>query len=116
MCEEPKTLPTREYPVLANIIAGFGVLQIIGGIVLCAKLWPDLPETGYRWLFSAYVPAMTWLATGLISGVLFFAAAAVIIYLVQIRNLGESLGLSLFRLELPLRRSQEELPQEEKKG
>lgn len=97
-----RVLPERENPLLAVLLGIFGLLEMIGGIVLCVKLWPGAAETGYRWLFSAYVPALTWLATGLVSGVVFFAFAAVVTYLVQIRNLTEVLGFSLFRLESAL--------------
>lgn len=59
-----------------------GVLEIIGGIILCAKLWP----VAGHWLFSGYMPALTWLFTGIISGVLFLAAGRGLDYLKEIRE------------------------------
>ena len=55
-------------------------------MILCIELWPGNAGYGYEWETAAYVPAITWLFSGIISGVLFFAAAAVITYLDGIRE------------------------------
>jgi len=62
---------------LTVLLYVIGVLEIIGGIILCAKLWP----AAGHWLFSGYMPALTWLFTGIISGVLFLAAGQGLDYL-----------------------------------
>jgi hypothetical protein len=71
---------------LSGSLGLIGVLQIIGGIGLCVYLWPGEPQPGYPWLPAAYVPALTWLVAGLVSGILFFAVAAVLVYLADIRD------------------------------
>ncbi len=71
---------------LSVALGVIGVLAIIGGIVQCITLWPSEPFAGYQWLPTAYVPALTWLVAGLVSGILFFAVAAVLVYLADIRD------------------------------
>jgi len=68
-------------PFLASCFYVVGVLAIIGGIVLCSQLWPGKVDPGYRWLTSAYMPALTWLFTGLLSGLFSFAVGAGLTYL-----------------------------------
>lgn len=63
-----------------------GVLQIVGGIVLCVSLWPGEPPPGYQWRLAAHALSLTSLVAGLVSGVLFFAAAAALVYLADIRD------------------------------
>jgi hypothetical protein len=60
---------------------GLGVVEILAGLTLCAELWPSEPEKGYVWRTTAYVPALTWLATGIISGCLSWALALGLAYL-----------------------------------
>ena len=72
-------------PKLTVLLYIIGILEIVGGIILCVKLWPGAPERGYEWLFSAYTPALTWLSAGIIFGLLFFAAGNVLMYLENIR-------------------------------
>jgi len=73
-------------PGIANALMVIGILTIIGGVIICAKAWPGDPGAGYTWKFSAYVPALTWLFSAIISGVLFFAGAAALTYLRDIRE------------------------------
>ena len=73
-------------PRLTVLFYIMGVVQIVGGVVLCIKLWPGTAESGYRWLFSVYTPALTWLSAGIIFGLLFFAAGYVLTYLENIRH------------------------------
>lgn len=89
----------REVPKLSVFLGIIGMLEFIGGSVLCLRLWPGRPDTGYKWLFSAYVPALTWLAAGIASALLFFAIAAIVAYLFQIRAIGEDMLASSCRLE-----------------
>lgn len=70
---------------LATAFRFFGVLEIIGGIILGALLWPG-HSTAYDAGFIAYVPALTWLLCGVIFGCLFLAIAEVLTYLRQIRD------------------------------
>ena len=67
---------------LAGLLYLIGVLELIGAITLCVKLWP----AAGHWLFSEYVPALTWLFTGIIAGVLFLAAGRGLDYLREIRE------------------------------
>ena len=83
--------PERRIPLLAGVGYILGVLEILGGIVLCAKLWPGAPEPGYRWLFTAYIPALTWLAAGIISGFFFFVISAILTRLHNIQIVLETL-------------------------
>ena len=70
-------------PKLTIVFYIVGVLEIIGGLILCMQLWPNPKELGYRSEYesTAYVPALTWLFAGLISGFLFFAVGEVLKYL-----------------------------------
>jgi len=71
---------------LSVVLGVIGVLAIIGGIVQCITLWPGAPAAGYRLLPAAYVPALTWITAGLVFGIFSFAAAAVVVYLADIRD------------------------------
>jgi hypothetical protein len=73
--------PFPPTPVLASVFWAVGALEILAGVALCAVLWPGDPEKGYPWPTVAYVPALTWLATGVISGCLFWALALGLTYL-----------------------------------
>ena len=67
--------PFPPMPFLAGVFWLLGALEIFAGIVLCSTLWPgDLRMV-------AYVPALTWLATGVISGCLSWALALGLTYL-----------------------------------
>jgi len=80
----PLILPEQPFPptpILAGVFWAVGALEILAGFVLCAELWPGLPEKGYVWRMSAYLPALTWLATGVISGFLSWALALGLSYL-----------------------------------
>jgi|GEM_PF-4437166 hypothetical protein len=87
--KEPSISPEdHEERIPGLAIAGYvlGILEIVGGVTMCFKLWPGVPEPGYRWLFTAYIPALTWLAAGIISGFFFFAISAVLTHLDSIRR------------------------------
>jgi hypothetical protein len=71
---------------LPGVLAVVGVLDIIGGLVVCTQLWPGKPDAGYEWLISAYIPALTWLGAGFVSGLFCFAAAAALQCLRDIRS------------------------------
>jgi len=80
-------------PTIAFVLALIGVLSIIGGIILCVTLWPEDPGRGYSWTSVAYIPALTWLSSGLIVDVAFFGWAAALtsqdrtsIYVEEIRR------------------------------
>ena len=77
-------METHERPLISAVLIWFGIADIIGGIILGVQTWPGEPTSGYKWLFSAYLPALTWISVGLVSGVLFFAVAAVIHYLSEV--------------------------------
>ena len=71
---------------LATAFRLFGVLEIVGGIILCALLWPGHSAAVSDAGIIAYVPALTWLLGGVIFGCLFLAIAEVLTYLRQIRD------------------------------
>jgi vacuolar-type H+-ATPase subunit I/STV1 len=71
----------RELPALTAVFRVLAVLEMLGGIVLCNVFWPGEPEIGYKWRVTAYVPAITWLTAGLVSGFLFLALANILHYL-----------------------------------
>ena len=75
-----------------NIIGG---LAILGGIILCAVVWPGDPGSGYYWKATAYTPSMTWLFSGLVSGMLFFAVGSALTYLHGTRELTELVARTL---------------------
>ena len=95
----------REFPSLSVVLSLIGVLQIIGGIVIGVKLWPGESHAGYQWLFSAYVPALTWIGVGIVSATLFFAASAGIAYLAQIRTQTIDVNEKLYRIEQHLKKT-----------
>ncbi len=73
-------------PALASIFRILGVLEMVGGIVLCIVLWPGKPESGYAWTESAYVPSITWVAAGFVFCFLFFAVAEGLAYLNDLKK------------------------------
>jgi hypothetical protein len=75
-------------PNLSAVFYLLGFLQIVGGIVLCVKLWPDSEalEPGYSYTTMAYIPALTWLSVGVVVGLLFFAVAEGLAYLNDIKQ------------------------------
>jgi hypothetical protein len=75
---EPPYPPT---PILAGVFWAVGAIEILAGVVLCTELLPGDPKEGYTWRTVAYVPALTWLATGAISGCLSWALALGLTYL-----------------------------------
>jgi hypothetical protein len=77
----PPHEPFPPTPLLAVVFWGIGTLEIVAGLVLCAELWPGTPEKGYVWKTAAYLPALTWLAAGVISGCLSWALALGLMYL-----------------------------------
>lgn len=89
----------RDIPKLSGFLGVFGVLEIIGGLTMCVQLWPGEPSEGYKWMFSAYVPALTWLGVGITSATLLFVAAAIVAYSAQIRTTSEDLLACFFRVE-----------------
>jgi hypothetical protein len=74
MMATPKA-PFPPTPPLAGVFWVVGAVEILAGFVLCADLWPGDPETGYTWRTVTYVPALTWLAIGIVSGCLSWALA-----------------------------------------
>jgi hypothetical protein len=68
-------------PFLAGVFWLLGALEILAGIVICAGFRPGDPKEGYSWRMVAYIPALTWLATGVISGFLSWALAQGLTYL-----------------------------------
>jgi hypothetical protein len=62
--------PSHPRPPLAVVFWVVGTHELLAGLVLCAALWP-----------SDLGPALTWLATGVISGCLSWALALGLTYL-----------------------------------
>jgi len=86
-------LKTPYRPGIAEIMVILGGLSIVGGAILCVLLWPS---TDYVWEATAYVPALTWLFSSIISGVLFFACAAALTYLHATREYVKAIALRLY--------------------
>lgn len=82
---------------IAIALGAIGALSILGGIILATKGWPGDAGYGYSWTASAYTPSLTWLFSGLISGVIFFAFSAITTYLYNIRENTETLILEVRR-------------------
>ena len=78
----PKSETLPALTVLFRIVAA---LEMVGGVSLCAELWPGNPEPGYTWKTVAYVPALTWLIAGFVFGLLFWAIGDGLLYLRDIR-------------------------------
>jgi len=103
-------------PRLTVVLYIMGILQIIGGVILCAKLLPGESDLGYRLLFSAYAPALTWLLAGIISGMLVLAAADVYMHLKglgsiqrRLKNLEDDISSRSSDLQKALERIEEQL-------
>lgn len=84
-------MPDLKAPGIAIVIAVIGGLAILGGVYLCVETWPGDPGVGYTWKTEAYIPAFTWLFSALMSGVIFFAAAAALTYLHHTREYTKSI-------------------------
>ena len=78
-------------PGMAAVMMAIGMLTIIGGVILGGKLWPRAGY-GYSWGATAYVPALTWLFSSIISAMLFFAFAAAPTYLHDIREYARTIA------------------------
>ena len=77
----PPAKPFPPTPFLAGVLWVLGALEILAGLALAIALEPGVPEKGYTWRAIAYVPALTWLATGVISGLLSWSLALGLTYL-----------------------------------
>ena len=71
-------------PELAIVLRYLAALMALGGIVLFVLCWPRHAEGGAEGQIFTFLPALTWLISGLISGCLFFSMAEILIYLSQI--------------------------------
>ena len=103
-------------PRLTVVLYIMGILQIIGGVILCAKLLPGVSDLEYRLLFSAYAPALTWLFAGIVSGMLVLAAADVFMHLKglgsiqhRLKNLEDDISSRSSDLQKALERIEEQL-------
>lgn len=85
----------QDSPIVSYVLYIIAALSTIGGVILSVALWPGDPSSGYRWLASAYVPSLTWLTCGIVTGVLFFAAGKAIAYLDIIAECLQGLSLKL---------------------
>jgi hypothetical protein len=74
-------------PGVAILLSVIGALTILGGVILCVQTWPGDADAGYSWEPIAYTASLTWLFSGIIAGVLFFAGAAALTYLRDTRDL-----------------------------
>jgi hypothetical protein len=85
-------------PGVAILLSVIGALTILGGVILCIQTWPGDADAGYSWKPIAYTASLTWLFSGIIAGVLFFAGAAALTYLRDTRDLTRQI---LSRLSVP---------------
>jgi hypothetical protein len=74
-------------PGVAILLSVIGALTILGGVILCVQTWPGDADAGYSWKPIAYTASLTWLFSGIIAGVLFFAGAAALTYLRDTRDM-----------------------------
>ena len=84
---------------LAVLFVVVGCLDVLGGILVCAALWPPAPPSGYESTSIAYVPALAWLVAGLVSALFAFTLAALIWRLDALRWRVESMQRSLSTIE-----------------
>jgi hypothetical protein len=91
-----RDVPTRVFresaegpgtPGVAILLSVIGALTILGGVILCVQTWPGDADAGYSWKPIAYTASLTWLFSGIVAGVLFFAGAAALTYLRDTRDL-----------------------------
>ena len=91
----------RLMPSMTRVMKAIGMLTIIGGVILCGKLWPPGDAAyGYSWEATAYVPALTWLFSSIISAMLFFAFAAALTYLHDISEYAKTIAYNLKQSEM----------------
>ena len=83
-------------PSIAIVMGIIGGLSILGGIILGVITWPGDPGSGYLWKTTAYIPAITWMFTGFVSGVVFFAFAAGLSYLHEAKEYSKAIAQKLF--------------------
>ena len=83
-------------PGISIVMGIIGGLSILSGIMLCFTMWPGDPAAGYVWKSVAYTPSITWLSSGFVSGMLFFAAAAALSYLHATRGYAEAIACKLY--------------------
>ena len=79
-------MKTQAKPVLSAVLTIFGILDVVSGIFICGAFWPGRLDASMYGQMPAYAVSALGLAAGITSGVLFFAAAAIIDYLSQIRT------------------------------
>ncbi len=94
--EHPWRLPNQRgiAPAIVVALVLVGFLEMLGGVILCAALWPEAPRYGQELPFAAYVPSLVWLIAGFVSAIFTFAIAAVVKYLADIRDRLREIGLT----------------------
>lgn len=93
--------PTPGIAVILGIIGG---LSILGGVILAVQSWPGDAGYGYSWNAVAYTLSLTWLFSGLISGVVFFAFAAITSYLYRMSEDTKALVIEVRGKSGPIKR------------
>jgi hypothetical protein len=103
--------PTPQVPTLTELFRILGSLEIIGGVVLCCLLLPGEAGSGYQWKTLAYLPSLTWLMAGVISGCLLLAVGEALRYLCEISDSlrPPKIERAFFTIEYNTRRSAEAL-------
>jgi hypothetical protein len=66
---------------MIKVFQFFGVLSIIGGLILAKVFWPDvsLLGTGYSYKAIAYLPSISFGIWGIICAFIFFAISSILI-------------------------------------
>ena len=82
---EPDELSASHVPGIVILLEILGGLSILGGVILCIQVW------GFAVASGSYTVPFTWLFSGLVSGIVFFACAAVLKYLYAIREYVKSI-------------------------
>lgn len=70
--------------ILAEVLYGMGVFEIIAGVIIAIKLLPGEPPEEHIWLFIKYMPSLVWLFISILSGIFFFVFARILNYLKEI--------------------------------
>jgi hypothetical protein len=85
----------RATPLLSIILAIFGVLEMISGVIFFFLLLPQTYPYAHEYDVVSYTPALASLYIGIISGLVVFAVAAGVAYLAQIRDSVESIRVGV---------------------
>ena len=82
-------------PRLAAVLRVFGILNILGGLILCIESYARVLSSRYFASGIAYSTGLVWLWGGMLSGILLFAAASALTSIRAIQDNTTMLRVSL---------------------